>query len=270
MIGRPATLAELAGIDLGTRTIRYQRRDAILYALAVGAQAEQLELVYERALRVLPMYATALGLWAVQAAGRLRVYQPERSLHTFQRLRMRKPLPPAGRIPMRARIANVFDKGSAAIVEIDVSSEHFELRYGIFLPGRGGWGGPPGSPRQRHELRPAFYAAHATDPQRAALYRLTGDRHPIHIDPAVARANGFQRPILHGLCTLGIAARELAAAVPAHPAELWELDARVTAPVTPGETIELAADAADDSAVRFQARVAQTLVLADGRAAFRQ
>jgi hypothetical protein len=117
MIGRPTTLAQLAGIDLGMRTIRYQRRDAILYALAVGARAEQLELVYERSLRLLPTYATALGLWAVQAAGRLRAYQPERSLRTFQRLRMRKPLPPPAGSRCEPASRTSLTRG-AAIVEI--------------------------------------------------------------------------------------------------------------------------------------------------------
>ena len=106
-----------------------------------------------------------------------------------------------------------------------------------------------------------------TSPDQAALYRLTGDRHPIHIDTEVARANGFDRPILHGLCTLGIVAREIAAAAGAHPADLVHLEARLSAPVMPGDTIDI--EASGDGPLRFEATVAGIAVLKGGRAEFR-
>ncbi len=108
-----------------------------------------------------------------------------------------------------------------------------------------------------------------TSPNQAALYRLTGDLHPIHIDAETARANGFDRPILHGLCTLGIAAREVAGAAGAHPAALSSLEARLAAPVMPGDTIELAATA-EDGVVAFEANVRGTVVIRAGRAAFHE
>ena len=106
-----------------------------------------------------------------------------------------------------------------------------------------------------------------TWPNQAAIYRLTGDRHPMHVDPAIAQANGFQQPILHGLCTLGIAARLVAKAVNAHPADLRALQARLAAPVLPGDTIALFAEGGRKS-LSFEARVADTVVLKGGRAAF--
>lgn len=268
MTTRSLALADLAGTDLGTRVTCCQERDAILYALAVGATADRLDLVYERELRVLPTYANALGLWAVQTAGALGAYDPQRSLHASQRLRMLQPLAPAGEIAMSGRIANVWDKGKAALLEIEVCSEQFVVRYDIFLPGLGGWGGERGPSAASRELQPSFHVGCTTDRERAALYRLTGDRHPIHIDPEIARANGFERPILHGLCTLGIAAREVAAAVGAHPADLRDLDARLVAPVLPGATIEIAAQDCGQRTADFEAHVGQTLVIAQGRAAF--
>jgi len=99
------------------------------------------------------------------------------------------------------------------------------------------------------------------------LYRLTGDRHPVHIDPVVAQANGFARPILHGLCTLGIAARTVAAQAGVHPARLLELDARLAAPVLPGDAVEVLSGVRD-GVVHFEARVGQTTVLKAGRARF--
>ena len=106
-------------------------------------------------------------------------------------------------------------------------------------------------------------------PDHAALYRLTGDLHPIHIDIDVARANGFERPILHGLCTLGIVARELANAVDTHPTRLTELEARLAAPVMPGDTINIAAGKTASGRLSFEAIVNGAPVLTAGQAMFR-
>ncbi|SHK38462.1 N-terminal half of MaoC dehydratase [Pseudonocardia thermophila] len=239
-------LQRLAGTDLGTHTSTYDDTATILYALAVGASATELDLVYERDLRAMPTYACAMGLWAVEAAGRLGAYDPRRSLHAGQRLVIHRPLPASGSIPMTGRVANVYDKGKAAVVEIEVSSEVFSTVYTIFLPGLGGWGGDRGPAADRGEpVPPTTWTTFATSPNLAALYRLTGDRHPVHIDPDVATANGFDRPILHGLCTLGITARIVAGQVGAHPAGLEWLDARLAAPVLPGDTLEIGSGTRD-------------------------
>jgi acyl dehydratase len=263
-------LGDIVGRELGTRTAAYDERDAILYALAVGATTDDLDLVYERWLRVLPTYACALGLWAVEAAGDLGAYDRLRSLHAAQSLRMHAPMPPHAELAMRARVANVWDKGKAAMVEVEVESDLFTASYAIFLPGRGGWGGergPSPAPPERGEVPETWTASVPTGADQATLYRLTGDRHPIHIDPGTARANGFARPILHGLCTLGIVARELAAAAGAHPADLTALDARLTAPVFPGDRIHIQASV-DDGEVAFEARVRDAVALKAGRARF--
>ena len=260
-------LKDLAGHDLGTRTIAYDARDAILYALAVGASCDETDLVYERDLRVLPTYACALGLWAVEEAGGLGAYDRNRSLHATQSLELHAPMPRHGAFEARGRIAEVWDTGKAAIVTVVVECETFTARYGIFLPGRGGWGGERGPSASRQEWQPCWQGCHATDRSRAALYRLTGDLHPIHIDVEVARANGFDRPILHGLCTLGIAARMLAEPAGAHPSELRRLEARLAAPVMPGDAIDVTADGRGTDLL-FQAKVGETAVLTGGRAEF--
>lgn len=263
------TLAGLAGTDLGTSIASYDDTAAILYALSVGASASELDLVYERDLRTLPTYACALGLWAVETAGRLGAYNPQRSLHASQRLVMHKELPTSGDIQMRGRVAKVLDKGKAALVQLEVTSSVFSASYDIFLPGLGGWGGDRGLSAPPVE---SVDFNHSTgfqvDKNLAALYRLTGDRHPLHIDPAVAKANGFERPILHGLCTLGIAARIVAKQMGAHPADLRELDARLAAPVLPGDLIEVRSGNRD-GIVYFMAQVGDTVVLRGGRARFR-
>jgi acyl dehydratase len=181
---------------------------------------------------------------------------------------MHGPLPANGQIEMRGRLANVYDKGQAALLEIEVSSSVFSATYNIFLPGRGGFGGERGAaaaPRETIEL--VSETAFETDPDLAALYRLTGDRHPVHIDPAVAAANGFSRPILHGLCTLGIAARIVAGHVGAHPADLAKLEVRLAAPVLPGDTL-VVMSGERDGLVAFEARVGEKTVLKSGKACF--
>jgi hypothetical protein len=261
-------LAELAGTDLGAHTASYDDTAAILYALAVGASSDDLDLVYERDLRTLPTYGCALGLWAVEAAGRLGAYDPKRSLHASQRLVVRGALPTSGEVPMTGRVANVYDKGKAAIVEIEVESAAFSATYNIFLPGMGGFGGDRGpSSGGGDPVELTRTSMFTTGRDLAALYRLTGDRHPVHIDPEVAGANGFERPILHGLCTLGIAARIVADQAGVHPAELSELDVRLAAPVLPSDTLEIASGDAD-GVVHFEARVGDTTVLSGGKARF--
>lgn len=265
-------ISELAGYDLGSHEVRYGASDAILYALAVGASASQLDLVYERDLRVLPTYACALGLWAVEKAGELGAYDRKRSLHASQSLTMHRPMPREGQIATRAKIAAVWDKGKATIVDIVVSSDCFDAGYTIFLPGIGNWGGPP-SPESAAapvETAPAgkeTRAAYNTSPDQAAVYRLTGDLHPIHIDPEVARANGFDKPILHGLCTLGVATRLVAEANGLHPCDLRSLKARLSAPVMPGETIAVRAQA-QNKMIQFDASVQERVVLKGAEVAF--
>ena len=261
-------LRNLVGHDLGSRTVSYDEADAILYALAVGAPPERTDLVYERDLRVLPSYGCAMGLWAVEACGETGAYDRHRSLHASQALSVHQPLPASGAIEMRGRVAAVWDKGKASMVEIVAESDFFDATYSIFLPGVGDWGGERGPSSEKQDIGAPNWESHfQTQNNLAAIYRLTGDFHPIHIDPEVAKANSFNRPILHGLCTLGIAARLVAEAVDAHPCELVSLSARLAAPVMPGDQIDILASP-DGNSVNFEARVGETGVLKAGQAVF--
>ncbi|MDU7587083.1 MAG: MaoC/PaaZ C-terminal domain-containing protein [Acidovorax sp.] len=261
-------LAQLAGQDLGVHASSYDTTAAILYALAVGAAASDLDLVYERQLRVLPTFGCALGLWAVEAAGRLGAYDPRSSLHVAQKIHIHRPLPASASVGMHGRITNVFDKGKAALVEVEAVSAFFTATYTIFLPGMGGWGGDRGpAVAPAAELAFTDSVETATSPELAALYRLTGDLHPVHIDPDVASANGFPRPILHGLCTLGISARIVACRHGVHPAELRYLEARLTSPVLPGDTLEVAS-VKQQHGIHFQTLSNGKVVLSSGMAVF--
>ena len=261
-------VAALKGHDLGTRVVSYDESDAILYALCVGARPDQLSLVYERDLHVLPTFGLGLGLWAVEDAGSLGAYDRLKSLHAAQQLTVRTPLPPAGKLEMHARIADVWDKGSAATIDVAVECEQFTATYAIHLPGSGGWGGERAPSSPRVDLADAQFRedVHVAS-NLPALYRLTGDLHPVHIDPEVSSGYGFERPILHGLCTLGIAARTVAGAVGAEPWELRELRARFAAPVLPDTTLSVRAQASGTD-VDFDTRIDTLGVLSGGHASF--
>jgi acyl dehydratase len=262
------TVHPLAGAHLGTRTVAYEERDAILYALAVGAQATDLDLVFERRLRVLPTFALTLAQWAPDVLAGQGAWDVANALHGSQRLRVSRALPPAGEIAMFAKVAAVWDKGSAAIFDVEVESEYFVAGWSIFAPGRGGFGGERGPSRAKPpEGEPDIETSLPTFSTQAALYRLTGDRHLIHIDPDAAAAIGQPRPILHGLCTLAAATLRIAAALDVHPADLVGLGGRFAAPVLPGQTLDLALWRADGG-TSFRARHEGTDVLTDGFARF--
>ncbi|MER5839275.1 MaoC/PaaZ C-terminal domain-containing protein [Streptomyces prasinus] len=266
------TASPWQGHDLGTRTVSYTERDAILYALAVGAGADRLDLVYEEHLRVLPTFALTLAQWAPDALGALGAFDVTTAVHGSQRLVVKGPLERSGELTMSARVADVWDKGSAAVFDVEVSCDRFTATWSLFAPGSGGFGGDRGPSAPRRPDRPAEHGPTVTTHSRqAALYRLLGDRHAMHVDPEAAKAAGMPRPFLHGLCTLAAALLPLADALGAHPADLVELQARFAAPVFPGDRLALRGWNDDDGAgVRFEASAADDdrTVLSGGRARF--
>ncbi|WP_345727016.1 MaoC/PaaZ C-terminal domain-containing protein, partial [Cryptosporangium minutisporangium] len=234
----PVTAGDWAGRHLGDRTVAWTERDPILYALAVGARPDQLDLVYEKQLRVLPSFALTLAQWAPDALGSAGAFDVATALHGAQRLTVREPLPPAGELTLSARVGDVWDKGSAAVFDVTVESRCFVATWTLFAPGRGGFGGErgPGRPAPP-DSAPIDTAPVALAPNAAALYRLLGDRHAIHVDPTAAAAIGLPIRVRPGLATLATAALALAETVGAHPADLRELSGRFAAPVFPGETV---------------------------------
>lgn len=233
----------------------YTRRDTLLYALGVGLgqdplDAAQLRYVYEKDLLALPTMAVVLaypGLWMADPATGIDC---SRMLHGEQALELFAPLPVAGTVVGRTTVLDVIDKGAAkgAIVltrreVFDAGSGTLLCRLGItsVLRGNGGFGGPDTPLPAPHALprrAPDHVAECRTSPRAALLYRLSGDDNPLHVDPEAARAAGFERPILHGLCTFGIAGTALLFHGCDHDASrLRTMRARFTAPVFPGETL---------------------------------
>lgn len=257
------------GMDLGSRRISYTAEDVILYHLAVGARADELSLVFERDLHVMPTFGVALGLWASDVLGDQGAWDISRSVHASQSLTVHAPLPPEGTLDMKGSVRAVWDKGSSAIFEIGVSCAFFDAVYSIYAPGSGGFGGERG-PSASVVSAPAATSAivvTTTDPTSAALYRLTGDRHLIHIDPVAAATIGASRPILHGLCTLAMAAGDIARWSGHSPTQISALHARFSGMVLPGETLESSVWH-DDGMIHFQTSSPTAPVLTAGSISF--
>ena len=259
----PSHVHPWEGRHLGDRTVAYDERDAILYALAVGASPDRLDLVFEDRLRVLPTFALTLAQWAPDALGSAGAFDTATAVHGAQRLDVRGPLPRSGKLDLSARVGRVWDKGAAAIFDVVVESELFRATWAIFAPGCGGFGGERGdSAPVQDERAPTSTLTVPTAANQAVLYRLLGDRHHMHVDPEAARAAGQPRPFLHGLSTLASVSLSLADELGAHPADLTRLEGRFAAPVFPGDRLAVAAWADGGTGVRFD-------VTAEGRPAVR-
>lgn len=271
--------ALVARPPLETRQI-LTREKVMLYALGVGAS--ELAFVYEEGLQALPTMAVALAypgfVWRDPELG----VDWQRLLHAETGITLHAPLPVEGELVGYTRFGPVFDKGADKgsiayhVREIyDAAGRHIAtVRNGSFLRGNGGCGGTDEKQAAPHSIpdRPADEVIDlATAENQALIYRLSGDYNPLHVDPEVATAAGFPRPILHGLCTFGVAGRALLAALCDNdPARLRRQDVRFSAPVFPGETIRTAIWREGEGRAAYRASVVERdqIVLNNGYVEF--
>jgi acyl dehydratase len=270
----------------------YTARDAILYSLGTGygwdpLDPHELAFVYEKELRVAPTLAAVLGYPGFWAKDPRSGIDWVRMLHGEQTLRIHKPLPDCATVIGRSRIARIVDKGpgkgALLLIERKVTDKASgELLATVeqlnFCRGDGGYsaGGDPSdeapdAPPPVPERAPEAVCDLPTRPEIAHIYRLSGDFNPLHVDPEVARKAGFERPILHGLATWGVAAHAvLKTMCESDPSRLSLFRARFTAPVYPGETIRTEVWR-EGSVVNFRARVVgrDVVVLNNGYAELR-
>ena len=239
----------LVGKELAELAHSYTWRDVVIYALGAGAKADELAFLYEaEGPKVLPTFATVPAFRVLAAtAGRLGV-DLLRVVHGEQTIRLHRPIPPAGTLVTSGRVAAIHDKGTGALVVVEGKTcdrergDHlFDTVFSIFVRGAGGFGGERG-PKARAaptlDGPPAFEHVQQTSPEQHLLFRLNGDVNPIHASPKLARAAGFQRPILHGLCTYGHAGRAIVQhACGGDAAKLRSFSARFTGIVYPGDTL---------------------------------
>ncbi|NEV77638.1 3-alpha,7-alpha,12-alpha-trihydroxy-5-beta-cholest-24-enoyl-CoA hydratase [Rhodopseudomonas sp. BR0C11] len=265
----------------------YTERDTMLYALGVGygdapLDAKQLRYVYEQDLQVLPSMSVVLGYPGFWLGNEDTGVDWRKVLHGEQGFEIFKPLPPKATVVGRSRVTGLFDKGAGKgavlLSERDVVDKATgdllcRLTSTTMLRGDGGFGGPSGPlpvPHALPERAPDLSLRIATSPRAALLYRLSGDYNPLHADPEVARKAGFDKPILHGLCSFGVVCRALVElCCDGDPTRLTKMQVRFSSPVYPGETIvtEVWKDA--EGRLSFRAKVAErdVVVINNGLAA---
>ncbi len=244
------THEQLLALEFPEREFGWDERDTMLYAVGVGLgrESDELPFVFEQGLQALPTQAVVVA-WEDTWQDLIGL-DVLRVVHGEQRVTLHRPLPARGRVRARLFIQDVFDKGPGRGAILLARTELTDAASGaplatllstVFARGDGGFGGPNGRRPDPHALptRAADQVRErAVRPEQAAIYRLSGDRNPLHVDPAFAQAAGFDRPILHGLCTWGMAATEvLRAACGLRAQRLRHFEARFTAPVYPGETL---------------------------------
>ena len=272
LIGEPGTPLERS----------WTSKDALLYAIGVGAglgdPLRELEFTTENSegieQKVLPTYGVLL---AQAGAGRsLGDFDRAMLVHAEQYVELHRPLPVQGTVRTTATVTGIYDKGSGSLVEseavaVDPASGDpmITIRSSTFIRGEGGFGGARGSsePWQLPDRAPDHKVVEQTRPEQALLYRLSGDRNPLHVDPKFAARGGFSRPILHGLCTYGFTGRALLHELcGGDPARFVSMGGRFSAPVLPGESLVVSIWLGDDGTAAFQtAKEDGTVVIDRGR-----
>jgi acyl dehydratase len=251
----------------------WDHRDALLYALGVGAGALdptgfELEFTTENTAgldqKVLPTFATIVGQGGRPMAD-LGDIDMTKLVHGEQVIILHGEIPVSGTVRITTTVAGMYDKGSAGLVVLESESVDattgapaFTTRTGLFIREAGGFGGPRGpegdeeselAARPVPSREPDEVVSYATRSDQALLYRLSGDRNPLHSDPAFAKRAGFDRPILHGLCTYGFTGRALLHAVcGSDPARFGAMRARFSKPTMPGDTLSISVWDIGDSA----------------------
>ncbi|KRA25260.1 hypothetical protein ASD65_13140 [Microbacterium sp. Root61] len=273
--------ADAVGETTEPRRHSWSADDTLLYALAVGAGADELELTTENTdgvdLIAIPTFAAVLGGGAGELRSRLGSWAPGAVVHGTQFIEFDSPLTVSGDIEIVGRVAAVEDKGTGALVEIEsravdaaTGASLFTSTTGLFIRGEGGFGGSRshGSsvlPKAGHDREPDLVLAASTRTDQALLYRLCGDRNPLHSDPGFAKRAGFPRPILHGLCTWGITARVLGrAATDGDFSRIAAFGGRFRGPVLPGDELRIDAWRSSDAEIHFRVRVDDRVVIEAG------
>jgi acyl dehydratase len=258
----PINRDKALGASLGESQGCYEPDDVILYHLGIGAgfdatDSAELEYTFEKNLKVLPSFAVVAGSSFTSRARQTRSgggglfhvegleFNPAMLLHGEQEITLHRPLPTSASFTTKSRVADIFDKGKAALVvfennAVDDDGEPlFSSRMSAFIRGEGGFGGPSG-PKVGNvapERAPDGVVERPTLAQQALIYRLNGDKNPLHADPEFAKMGGFDTPIIHGLCSYGIACKAIVDdALAGDVSQVASYAARFRGVAFPGET----------------------------------
>ena len=264
-------------------------KDSLLYALGVGAGMSdptgfELEFttensadIQQKALPTMPVVIAPKGGGGESPFAKIGTFDWAMLVHGEQSVTLHQPLPPEGKATMTGKVAGIYDKGKAAVVvleneAVDANGKPlFTTTMSAFIRGEGGWGGDRGPSGPRNvapDRQPDEVVSYNTRPDQALLYRLNGDRNPLHSDPQFAKLAGFDKPILHGLCTFGFTGRALLHAVcGSDPIRFKAIEGRFSQPVMPGETLDVKIWVDGNEAI-YQTWVDDHVVLDSGKLTF--
>ena len=275
------------GAELEPTIYRYNERDVAIYALGIGAPADtldqdELKFVYElssHGFQVFPTFAVVFSYEFNRSVPSGDIagikYNPMLCVHGEQFLRVFRPLPAAATVTSTISIADIFDKGSGLLMVIDVESrlkngeKLATARHSLFFRELGGFGGERGLSTKEvmPDRAPDSIHEESTHVAQALLYRLAGDDNPLHADPPMAAIGHYEKPILHGLCTMGFAARAILKRCGDNdPRRFDSINVRFSRHVFPGETLVTEMWREDETEIRFQTKVKErdVVVLSHG------
>jgi acyl dehydratase len=253
---------EAVGSKGSPRTWAWDSKDALLYALGVGCGVSdpvgaELEFTTENTIgvdqKVLPTFCVLAGFNAEggkSAMANAGTYDPRMLVHGEQGIRLHRPIPVSGEISLTDEITGIYDKGKGAVIAskgvATLAADGkplFETTSSVFIVGEGGFGGdrgPADKPNEAPGRAPDLSVTYQTRPDQALLYRLSGDRNPLHSDKTFSDVGGFPKPILHGLCTYGFTGRALLSSLCGNdPARFKAMEGRFSSPVLPGEALTI-------------------------------
>jgi acyl dehydratase len=238
------------------RTMSWTSKDALLYAVGIGAGQADLPFSTENTQNtpqvVYPTFAVVAGSGTASpgasAMGKIGTFNFALLVHGTQAVTLHRPIPVEAQATIQDRVVAMYDKGKAAVVvlenEVKLASGEplFNTRSSLFIRGEGGWGGDRGPSGPQNEppadAAPDHEVTLQTQPDQAFVYRLSGDRNPLHTDPSFAAIGGFDRPILHGLCTYGFTGRALLAELCGNDVtKFHHIEGRFSTPVMPGDAL---------------------------------
>ena len=259
------------GLEGEPRDRAWDSKDCLLYAVGVGCGTDELEFATEKDQKVLPTFAVIIGGGGVPL-NKIGDFNFAMLVHGEQAIYFEKPIPTEGIITSQGKIVEIWDKGSGAVIVTESNSIDkktgeliFKTRSSVFLRGEGGFGGDRGPKAEKFDpgRAPDKQITYKTREDQALTYRLSGDRNPLHSDPEFAKRGGFDRPILHGLCTYGFTGRALLNSYcKDQPEKFKAIEGRFSKPVMPGDELTISMWQEGNN-VLFQTKTQDDVVVID-------
>ena len=277
---------EAVGATGDVRKISWNSKDALLYAVGIGAGSADLPFSTENTSGVdqlvYPTFAVVAGSGTASpgksAMGEIGTFNWAMLVHGSQAVTLHRPIPVEANATTQDKVVAMYDKGKAAVVvtESEVKTAEgeplFTTRSSVFIRGEGGWGGdrgPSGPQNEPPASAPDHEITLQTSPDQAFVYRLSGDRNPLHTDPSFAALGGFDRPILHGLCTYGFTGRALLKALcDDDVSRFHHIEGRFSSPVMPGDALTVRIWKTSAGEAVFTTSVADKAVIDQGLVRF--